>query len=70
MPGREWLEERVAELARRHAASDVPVGDDWGGFGLSPAAYEFWQHNPHRLHDRFRYLPAAGGGWTIERLGP
>ena len=44
--------------------------EDWGGYRLAPEAWEFWQHRPNRLHDRFRYLPEAGGGWRIERLGP
>ena len=43
--------------------------DDWGGYRLTPEAWEFWQHRPNRLHDRFRYLP-EDGGWRIERLGP
>jgi pyridoxamine 5'-phosphate oxidase len=68
VPSREWLEERVAELARE---PDAPaVGDEWGGYRLAPDAWEFWQHRPDRLHDRFRYLPAEPGGWLIERLGP
>jgi pyridoxamine 5'-phosphate oxidase len=66
---REWLEERVAELDREHAGAELPVREDWGGYRLAPAAWEFWQHRPNRLHDRFRYLP-EGGGWLIERLGP
>jgi pyridoxamine 5'-phosphate oxidase len=65
---REWLEERVAELDREHAA-EVPVREDWGGYRLAPVAWEFWQHRPNRLHDRFRYT-ADDGGWRIERLGP
>jgi pyridoxamine 5'-phosphate oxidase len=67
---REWLEERVAELAREHEGGDLPVREDWGGFRLIPAAWEFWQHRPNRLHDRFRYLPDPDGGWRVERLGP
>ena len=70
VPGRDWLLERVQELARRHTGDELPVGADWGGFRLAPEAYEFWQHNADRLHDRFRYLAADAGGWTIERLGP
>jgi pyridoxamine 5'-phosphate oxidase len=68
VPNREWLEQRVAELDGAHG-DELPVADDWGGYRLEPAAWEFWQHRADRLHDRFRYLP-AGGGWRIERLGP
>jgi pyridoxamine 5'-phosphate oxidase len=70
VPSREWLEERVRELATEHEGGELPVHDDWGGYRLIPDAWEFWQHRPNRLHDRFRYLPDPGGGWRIERLGP
>ena len=70
VPSREWLEEQVAALAREHEGRELPFRDDWGGYRLIPDAWEFWQHRPSRLHDRFRYLPEAGGGWRIERLGP
>jgi pyridoxamine 5'-phosphate oxidase len=65
---REWLERRVAELDSEHGA-ELPVREDWGGYRLAPVAWEFWQHRPNRLHDRFRYLP-EGEGWRIERLAP
>ena len=65
---RDWLERRVAELDADYPG-ELPVRDDWGGYRLAPEAWEFWQHRPNRLHDRFRYLPEAGG-WRIERLGP
>jgi pyridoxamine 5'-phosphate oxidase len=66
---REWLERRVAELASEHPGGDIPLREDWGGYSLVPEAWEFWQHRPDRLHDRFRYTPAPDG-WRIERLGP
>jgi pyridoxamine 5'-phosphate oxidase len=69
IPDRAWLESRVAELAHTETG-ELPVGDSWGGFRVVPDQYEFWQHGSDRLHDRFRYRPAAGGGWTIERLAP
>jgi pyridoxamine 5'-phosphate oxidase len=70
VPDRDWLERRVADLAREHGGEELPLGDDWGGYRLVPEAWEFWQHRPDRLHDRFRYLPTATGTWLIERLGP
>ena len=69
VPSREWLEQRVEELDREHADRELPVREDWGGYRLAPDAWEFWQHRPNRLHDRFRYLPDPPG-WRIERLGP
>jgi pyridoxamine 5'-phosphate oxidase len=69
VPSREWLEQRVAELDSEHAGAELPVREDWGGYRLSPVAWEFWQHRPNRLHDRFRYLPEASG-WRFERLAP
>ncbi len=60
----------MTELDRGHEDGELPLGDDWGGYRLIPEAWEFWQHRPNRLHDRFRYLPATVGGWRIERLGP
>lgn len=70
VPSREWLEERVAALEREHPCVELPVSEEWGGYRLEPETWEFWQHRPNRLHDRFRYERSAAGGWTIERLGP
>jgi len=68
--GRDWLEQRVAELAEQHADGAIPVSDTWGGFRLTPERFEFWQHRASRLHDRLVYTPAPGGGWKVERLAP
>jgi pyridoxamine 5'-phosphate oxidase len=63
---REWLEQRVAELA----VEGPPARPQWwGGFRLVPDAWEFWQHGDDRLHDRFRYR-REGATWVVERLGP
>jgi pyridoxamine 5'-phosphate oxidase len=70
VPDRAWLEQRVAELDTRHAGTDVPLSDSWGGFRLTPERFEFWQHRDSRLHDRLVYTPAPGGGWKVERLAP
>ena len=61
--------ERAVEGARERFGVDVPLPEGWGGFRLRPELFEFWQGRESRLHDRFRYRPAARG-WTIERLAP
>jgi pyridoxamine 5'-phosphate oxidase len=69
VPDREWLERRVAELAREYEGRDLPVGEHWGGYRLEPETWEFWQHDEARLHDRERYTRSADG-WRVERLAP
>jgi len=69
VPDREWLERRVADLAREYKGRDLPVGEHWGGFRVEPETWEFWQHDPRRLHDRERYTRTADG-WRVERLAP
>ena len=66
--GREELE-LAAELLGREAGEDVPRPESWGGYRLTPAVWEFWQHRVDRLHDRFRYRPGEEG-WIVERLAP
>jgi pyridoxamine 5'-phosphate oxidase len=36
---------------------------------VAPAAVEFWQGRPDRLHDRLRFR-RDGADWLVERLGP
>jgi pyridoxamine 5'-phosphate oxidase len=69
LAGREELVRRVEELAARHRDGDVPLPEAWGGYRLVPDAFEFWQGQPNRLHDRFRYTRRQDG-WLVERLSP
>ena len=63
------LESAVEALRERHPDGGVPRPAGWGGYRLRPDTFEFWQHDRHRMHDRFRYT-SADGGWLVERLGP
>jgi pyridoxamine 5'-phosphate oxidase len=66
---RAGLEEAVERLRRQYPDGAVPRPPSWGGYRLDPHTYEFWQHDQHRMHDRFRYT-SADGSWAVERLGP
>ena len=69
IPDRAWLDQRIAEAERRFTSQEIPVPEYWGGFRLTPTAFEFWQGRPNRLHDRLRYRKTARG-WRRDRLAP
>ena len=49
----------------------VPYPAFWGGYTIQPTAFEFFQSQAGRLHDRFHYLPLfEKNTWKIERLSP
>ncbi len=70
LAGREELERRVAARMAEFQGKVVPVPPYWGGYRVVPAAIEFWQGRPSRLHDRLRYTRGADGTWGRERLSP
>ena len=70
LASRDELEERYAALEREYAGREVPRPPHWGGYRLSPEAWEFWTGRPNRLHDRLRYSRRPDGGWAVERLAP
>jgi pyridoxamine 5'-phosphate oxidase len=68
VPGRDALEAKLAEAAKRHR-SEPPRPPHWGGYRVVPDWFEFWQGRQDRLHDRLCYA-RSGGAWRIERLAP
>lgn len=70
IPGRHWIEERLAARTAEFAGQPVPRPPHWGGYRVAPEVIEFWQGRESRLHDRLRYTRDAGGAWRLERLSP
>ncbi|WP_185862440.1 pyridoxamine 5'-phosphate oxidase [Blattabacterium cuenoti] len=42
----------------------------WGGYIIKPYKMEFWQGQPHRLHDRLVYSLNKEKKWILYRLSP
>jgi pyridoxamine 5'-phosphate oxidase len=63
------LDAAVTRWSAEFADTDVPRPPWWGGWRVTPRAFEFWQQGRDRLHDRVRY-DADGPAWSIHRLQP
>jgi len=61
-----------AELEALVAAmpEEPPRPGFWVGYRVAPEAIETWEARDDFVHDRFRYAPSDGGGWTQTRLQP
>lgn len=66
---RDVLEARIVEAESRFDGKPVTRPPSWGGFRLVPERIEFWLGQDARLHDRYSYVPGAGG-WAVSRLSP
>ena len=64
------LAERLAEAEERFADTAVQRPEHWGGYRIVPSRIEFWQGQPNRLHDRFRYQRVDHDAWTKAILSP
>jgi len=69
IPGRSFLDEQVARMQERFGSGRIPCPPFWGGFRIVANCIEFWQGQPHRLHDRVVYRRNRTI-WTIFRLAP
>jgi len=50
-------------------AGSIERPEEWGGYGVTPTTFEFWQGRAGRLHDRIRYT-RSDPGWIRDRLAP
>jgi pyridoxamine 5'-phosphate oxidase len=64
------FETAIEELTKEYQETTVPRPSTWGGYGVTPSGFEFWQGRRGRLHDRIVYELQANGGWGTKRLYP
>ena len=68
--GRQFIEDKLLQYQRQFENETIPRPPYWGGYLVKPAAMEFWQGRPGRLHDRILYTLQENRTWKIERLAP
>jgi len=67
--GRRFLEEGKEKLLLTKQDNKIKRPENWGGFLVRPAQFEFWQGRESRLHDRIQFR-LEKNKWIIERLAP
>ncbi len=68
LESRETLLKAVDDYSSRFN-NGVPRPNHWSGFRLQPSAWEFWQGEEARLHDRWT-IHKLDGNWISWRLYP
>lgn len=66
---REVLDRQVSQVEAAFDGRPVPRPDHWGGYVVTPRAFEFWHGQPNRLHDRFLY-EWVRRRWKVTRIAP
>lgn len=69
MRDRAAFDSRMAGFAARFEGRPVSRPPHWRGYRIVPAAFEFWQDRPNRLHDRLIHTRGADG-WSTGLLYP
>ena len=71
LESRELLMKQVKSLEEKYNDNDIPRPSFWGGFGLKPEEFEFWEDGDFRLHDRFILKPTnVKNEWIAKRHYP
>lgn len=63
-------EELIQKAALLRENGEVACPETWGGYGIIPHYFEFWQGQPGRLHDRIIYEKNPSHSWEQYRLAP
>jgi pyridoxamine 5'-phosphate oxidase len=69
-PERATMEQKRAEAERHYEGREIPRPRHWGGYGLVPVTFEFWEGREHRFHERIVFERDEDGVWRESRLWP
>ncbi len=67
---RKVIDDNFAKIELEFNDKPIPLNENWGGYIVKPALFEFWQGRRSRLHDRIQYTLDTNNVWKIERLAP
>ncbi|MCB9073423.1 MAG: pyridoxamine 5'-phosphate oxidase [Bdellovibrionaceae bacterium] len=60
---------RISLFDEKFSGKDVPRPEFWGGYGITPTYFEFWQEGENRLHTRIAFSK-DGEKWVQKLLAP
>ena len=68
LKSRETLEQKLKDLDKKFP-KHIDRPEFWGGYGIAPFKFEFWQGRPSRLHDRIVFEKEENL-WVSHRINP